>query len=447
MQFLEDNGVNLKNFKKHKTIFLEEGNMKLKRLVCLASVILLVFAGLTFAQKKPVKISFWHLDTQDDYKAEWQKMADEFMAKNPHVKIEITVLENEAFKQKIATIMQSGNPPDLFRSWGGGVMIEYAKAGLLKDITEHVVGTEWGKSIGAGAMAVYSYNGKYYGAPYDMGAVGIWYNKAMFKKLGLKPFKTWSELLAGVKKIKSAGIIPIALGEGDKWPGHFWWVYLAVRLGGKEAFEKAYSRKGSFADEPFVKAGEKLNELIALDPFQPGFLSASYNDEASLVGNRKAAMELMGQWAPYVQNANTPDGKGLGEDLGFFPFPMVEGGKGKPTDVMGGGNGYIVGKNAPPEAVEFLKFIVSYENNSRLASQGRIIPVVKGAEKALKDENAKFIAQMVSKADYYQLYYDQFLPPAVGEAVKDATQMLFAKKATPKEAAEMIEKAMKEATK
>ncbi len=421
--------------------------MKVRKVLWLVvALIAILCTGFVFGQKK-VTINWWHLDTQDDYKAEWQKMADDFMAKNPNVKIEITVLENEAFKQKIATVMQSGNPPDLFRSWGGGVMAEYAEAGLLKDITKDVVGTAWGKTVGKGAMAVYSHKGKYYGAPYDMGAVVIWYNKAIFKKLGLKPFKTWSELLAGVKKIKAAGIIPIALGEGDKWPGHFWWVYLAVRLGGKEAFEKAYTRKGSFADEPFVKAGEKLMELLNLDPFQPGFLAATYNDEASLVGNGKAAMELMGQWAPYVQNANTPDGKGLGENLGCFPFPMVEGGKGKSTDVMGGGNGYIIGKNAPPEAVEFLKFIVNYENNSRLASQGRIIPVVKGAEKALKDRNARLIASIVSKADYYQLYYDQFLPPAVGEAVKDATQMLFAKKISPKEAAEMIEKAMVESTK
>ncbi len=408
----------------------------------LLSVFVLVFLfafTMGNAADKKVVINWWHLDVQDDYKAEWQKMADAFMASHPNVTIEITVLENEAFKSKIATVMQSGNPPDLFRSWGGGVMNEYAKAGLLKDITADVVGTEWGKSIGKGAMGVYGYQGKYYGAPYDMGAVGIWYNKAMFKKLGIKPFKTWKELLAGVKKIKAAGLIPIALGEGDKWPGHFWWVYLAVRLGGKGAFDSAYSRKGAFTDAPFVKAGEMLQELMKLDPFQTGFLGAAYNDEASLVANGKAAMELMGQWAPYTEASTTSDKKGLGDDLGWMPFPMVEGGAGKGSDVMGGGNGYILGKNAPQETVEFLKFITSLNNNSILASQGRITPVVKGAEKSLKDKNSKDIARAVSEAQYYQLYYDQYLPPAVGEVVKNAVQELFAGTKTPKEAAQMIE--------
>ena len=58
-----------------------------------------------------------------------------------------------------------------------------------------------------------------------------------------------------------------------------------ARMGGKAAFDKAYSRTGSFADPAFVKAGEKLKELIDLQPFQKGFLAATYNDEASLVAH------------------------------------------------------------------------------------------------------------------------------------------------------------------
>ncbi len=418
--------------------------MKLNKLslLFLALCLGLMMFSCGKASKKQVTISWWHLDTQDKQKACWQKMADDYMAKHPNVKIEITVLENEAFKQKIATVMQSGDPPDIFRSWGGGVMNEYAKAGLLKDITGKLKGTAWGNSFGAGPLGVYSYNGKYYGVPYDMGAVGIWYNKAIFKKLGLSPFKTWADLIDGVKKIKAAGIIPIALGEGDKWPGHFWWVYLAVRIGGKDAFDKAYSRKGSFADPPFIQAGEKLKELTDLQPFQSGFLGASYNDEATLVGNGKAAMELMGQWAPYVEASTTPNKKGLGDDLGWMPFPSVEGGAGAPNDIMGGGNGYVIGKKAPPEAIDFLKYITSVDNEKTLIDVFGIIPTVKGAESAIKDPNTLQIVNAVNNAGYYQLYYDQYLPPAVGETVKDAVQSLFAGKTDPKATAEMVEKSM-----
>jgi len=386
-----------------------------------------------------VKITWWHITTDDKGKAYWQSVADAYMADHPNVAIEITVMDNEQFKQKLATVMQSGEPPDLFQSWGGGVMNAYAEGGLLKDITSDIEG-EWKDSFAPGPLAVYSYNGKQYGVPWDMGMVGFWYNKALFAQAGIDaPPQTWSELLDAVKKLKAAGIIPIALGGKDKWPGHFWWVYLAVRLGGQPAFDAAYSRSGSFADETFVKAGEKLKELIDLEPFEDGFLGLGYNDQAALMGNGKAALELMGQWAPGAQAGNAEDKIGIGEDLGFFPFPKVEGGVGEASDAMGGGNGIAVGKNAAPEAVDFLRYLTTSDHQRAMAEQGLAVPVVKGAEDGIKDPLLKEVQATLGKAKYFQLYYDQYLPPAVGDAVKDATEGLFAGTLSPEEAAQMIE--------
>ena len=394
---------------------------------------------------EPVTVSWWHITSDPGpHQDAWQAMADAYMADNPNVTIEITILENEAFKSKLPTVMQSGDPPDLFQSWGGGTMNEYAKAGLLKDITADVAG-EWGDSFGAGALGVYAYDGKQYGVPWDMGMVGWWYNKALFAEAGIDaPPATWSELLDDVQTLKDAGITPIALGEGEKWPGHFYWVYLAVRIGGKAAFDAAYSRSGTFADEPFVQAGEKLLELIALEPFQEGYQGMGHNDQEALVGNAEAAMQLMGQWAPNVMKDHSTSGEGLGDDLGFFAFPAVEGGAGAGADAMGGGNGIAVGKNAPPEAVDFLRFLTNLENQSLLADLGVIIPVVNGAEKAVTDPNMVMVYEAVSAAGYFQLYYDQYLPPAVGEAVNDSVQGLFAGVMTPEEVAQAVEAAYAE---
>ncbi len=391
-------------------------------------------------------VNFWHLDARPEQVPVWQGMADKFMLTHPDVKIKITVLANEEFKQKITTVMQSQNPPDLFRSWGGGLMNQWADAGLLRDITSEV--EDWPSTIGKGAIGVYSYKGKTYGVPYDMGGVGFWYNKDLFAKVGqANPPKTWKELLELVRKLKQAGITPMALGGKDKWPGHFYWVYLAIRQGGKEAFDAAYSMKGSFKDETFVKAGTLLKELVDLKPFQRGFLGGTYGDQSALMGNGKAAMELMGQWAPDAQNGNSKTKKGLGDKLGFFPFPAVEGGKGELTDTMGGGNGYIVGKNASDEAVEFLQFITSVENNTLLAKKDSpisIIPTVAGAEKAMTDPLKKELQQIVAKAKYYQLYYDQYLPPAVANVIKDITQGIFAGTLTPEKAAEKLDASFKD---
>ncbi len=64
---------------------------------------------------------------------------------------------------------------------------------------------------------------------------------------------------------------------------------------------------------------------------------------------------------------------------------MVEGGAGAITDAVGGGNGFAVGKNASPEAVDFVKFMTSAENQAALAKIGVAIPVVKGGEVGLSD--------------------------------------------------------------
>jgi raffinose/stachyose/melibiose transport system substrate-binding protein len=91
------------------------------------------------AAPEPVTINWYHITTAENQKAVWQKLADEYMAAHPNVTINITVMENEAFKTKLATLMQSGEPPDIFQSWGGGTMNAYADAGLLKDITADLV--------------------------------------------------------------------------------------------------------------------------------------------------------------------------------------------------------------------------------------------------------------------------------------------------------------------
>jgi len=273
-----------------------------------------------------------------------------------------------------------------------------------------------------------------------MGAVGFWYNKDLFAQAGIEATPTtWTEFLDDVKKLKAAGITPIALGEGDKWPGAFYWEYLAVRIGGKAAFDAAYSRKGAFTDEPFVQAGEKLQELIALEPFQDGFLGASWPDEQVVMATSKAAMDLMGQWAPSAFKDASVDKQGLGDKLGWFPFPAVEGGAGDPADALGGGNGFVVGKDAEPEAVDFLKYISSKESQIAQAQIGLSVPVVKGAEVGLTDPMLVLVQKGAAAAKYFQLYYDQAMPPAVGAVVNDAVQGIFAGTMTPEECAAMIE--------
>ena len=399
--------------------------------------------GLSTVGNGATKIVWWHISTAADQRGNWQNLANAFVKDHPDVSIEITVLENEAFKAKLATAMQSGSPPDIFQSWGGGVLKQYADAGLVQDLTPSFQENNWGASFQPGPLSLYTFEGKSYGTPWNAGMVGFWYNKTLFKQAGIDaPPATWTDFLADVKKLKAANITPIALGEKDKWPGHFYWVYMVTRIGGQAAFEKAYNRTGTFADQPFIDAGAKLKELVDLQPFQNGFLGAGYADHQAAMANGKAAMELMGQWAPGTNRAVATDVKAYNDSLAWFPFPVIEGGKGDPSDALGGGDGFAIGKNAPKQAIDFVRFLTNVENQTAMTKAGFVsVPTVKGAEVALADPLLREVQKRAAAAKYYQLYYDQYLPPAVGQAVNDATQGLFAGTSSPEEVAKTIEEA------
>src|SRR6202021_1950556 len=201
--------------------------------------------------------------------------------------------------------------PSLFYSWGGGVMEAQAKAGFLKDVTADVAGVE--ANMAPTEVDSIKVDGKAVGVHFDQGVVSFFYNKKLFEKAGVKAedIKSWDDFLAAVKKLKAAGIPPIVVGAGEKWPMHFYYSYLVMRIGGETALADAKAGKdGGFKNATFVEAGKRLRELAALEPFQPGYLSTKHTESAGIFGDGKAAMDLMGQWLLAMQGPNSGNGKG-----------------------------------------------------------------------------------------------------------------------------------------
>jgi raffinose/stachyose/melibiose transport system substrate-binding protein len=403
-------------------------------------------AAASTGSTEPVTIDWWHIQNNDPGKSLWQKMADEFHAANPNVTIKITVLENDTFKPKLQTEIQGGNVPDLFQSWGGGGMAEQVQAGVLKDITADVA--SWKDTINPGALGMYQYQGKQYGIPYDLGMVGAWYNKDLFQQAGITtPPATWEDLLAAVDKLKAKGITPISVGGSPAtWTEMFWWAYLALRECGSETMLKA-TNDADWTDPCFVEAGKKVKELVDKQPFQEGFLAANWDGaggSAATMALEKSGMLLQGQWAPGTMQANTADKQAVKWNLGWFPFPTVSGGKGAATDGFGGGNGFAVGKDAPPEAIEFLKYISEKPQADRWGALNTgILPVTVGSESSVTDPQLTSVLDARSKADYVQLYLDQATSTELGNVINDAVATLFAGTGTPEQVPQTIDAAAK----
>jgi raffinose/stachyose/melibiose transport system substrate-binding protein len=387
-----------------------------------------------------VEITWYHIQNSDPGLSLWKALADEYMAAHPNVKIDIQVNENEAFKTKLTTLLQQGDVPDLFQTWGGGGLRQQVEAGMVKDITADIA--SWKDTINPGALGMYQVDGKNYGIPFDLGLVGFWYNTKSFADAGITTLPaTWAEFLTTVQTLKSKGITPIALAGKDTWTGAFYWAYLAVRNAGQAGMEKAVV-SGDWSDPAFVKAGEQFKQLIDLQPFQKGFLAAPWDGAgsgAAAMATYNGAMQLMGQWLPGTVNANSGGSRAMGEGLGWFPFPAVEGGAGDPFDGLGGGNGFAVGKDAPPETVDFLHYLVSLDAANRWgALNSGILPTTVGSEASVTDPSMKLVLEGRAKAKFVQLYLDQATTPALGGAINEAVATLYAGTGTPESVAKAI---------
>lgn len=395
--------------------------------------------GSSVAQD-PVEFDFYDNHHLDPGQAFVKQAVADYMAEHPNVKINVTFLENALLKDKVFTEMQSGNPPDLFQGWGGGTLAQQVEAGLVRPIDDEIADVK--DQINAAGLSMTQVDGAQYGLPYNLGAVGLWYNKDLFEQAGIDgPPATWEELLTDVQTFKDAGIVPISLAAGaaDTWTSMFWFAYLAVRICGQEGMNEAITT-GDWTGECFVKAAQELQRLVELEPFQAGFLAATHPMQEGEFGNGKAAMMVQGQWAASAQASESESKQGIGDALGWAPFPEVEGGAGLPTDVFGGGDNFIVGRDAPPEAVEFAEWLTTDPDviAAWVASGDAILPTLIGSESLTTDPNMQSILDARGNATFAQGYLDQVTSPELGAAINEQVGGLVAGALTPEEVTQNI---------
>lgn len=395
-----------------------------------------------------VTVDWLHIETVPNTVAIMEAAAKEYEAANPDVKVNVQFLENEAFKAKLTTLLQSDAAPDIFYSWGGGVMSDQVEAGVLRPIGG-VVSDDTRQALGEAGINAFTRDDELFGLAQNVSQVVFWGNKELLDKAGVSPedMKTWDGFLASVQKIKDAGITPISIGAQDKWPAHFYWSYLVVRHAGQDAFDAARNGEGDgFSAEPFVKAGEDFLELIALEPFQEGYLAANYGTASGHFGDGKAALHLMGNWDYTVQQSNSASGEGLSEDqLVAVPFPTIAGGSGDAGDTLGGINGWIFHRDAPDEAVKFMEWYLSKDVQSRFAAGNSYIPITQGAADELANPFFKEISNNINQAKWHAIFFDQELGADVGGVVNDVSVELTDNAISAQEAADLVKEAVDDA--
>ena len=108
-----------------------------------------------------VTIDLWHFDPgarQEVYDTAIKR----FEEKNPGVKVNALQIPNDDYKQRIMVSMSGGTPPDVFASWGGGWLEEFADSGMVMDLTDEDIDYDQFVDV---AVENSTYDEKIYGLP------------------------------------------------------------------------------------------------------------------------------------------------------------------------------------------------------------------------------------------------------------------------------------------
>ena len=392
-----------------------------------------------------VDLSFWHNSTTGPGKAYWEQTAKEFEAEHPGVDITIQAIQNEDMDGKLQTALNSGDAPDIFMARGGGKLAAVVEAGQVQDLTD-ALSDDTKAALGEASLAALSVDDKIYGVPSSVLPGGIYYSKDLFAQAGITaPPTTFDELSDDVDKLKAAGIAPIALGAKDAWPAAHWYYFFALRECSQDVMA-ALASDPSFTDECFLRAGEDLADFAAIEPYNNGFLTTTAQQgagsSAGLLANHQAAMELMGAWDPGVIASLTPDEQPLA-DLGWFPFPAVDGGDGGAGAMMGGVDGYSCFVDAPKECAEFLEFASQKEQQEAYAEAFVTLPANKDAQSVVTDPALQEVLASYNDAPYVSVWLDTLLGQNVGNALNVGVVDLLAGKGDAQGIVDAVEDAIK----
>ena len=394
--------------------------------------------------KKVVK--FMHLWPEGSSKQHHEivkSIVADYEKEHEDVKVELEVLSNEQYKDKVKVLSASNELPDVGMTWSAGYLQPYVEGKKFAPLDDILEG-DLKDSFVAGTAEAYQVEGKTYGLPLELNIASIFYNKKIFKDNGIEVPKTFDDLVKAAKTLDKNGVEPIALGNKDKWTGSLWYMYLADRIGGKEALSSAIDRTGSFEDPALVSAAEKVQTLVDANGFVSGFNGLSDEEAKSMFMNEQAAMYLIATWdlPNYTTNPDVP--QEFKDQVGFFDFPTVEG-KGDMNSYVGGpGVGLFVSEDSDvkEEAKDFVSYFVQQWGEKSVTEAG-VIPATK-IDAAQLDLPQMYvdILDKLNKATNITLYADVQLSSDAAQVHLDQIQALFGKETTPEKFAKAHEDAL-----
>jgi maltose/maltodextrin transport system substrate-binding protein len=256
---------------------------------------------------EPLKLLVW-INPDKGYNG-LQKVGDRY---ERDTGVQVTVQHPDDAPSKFQAAAGAGKGPDIF-CWPHDRAGEWAKSGLIVPVKPR---TELHDRIEESAWQAFQYQGRTWGYPLSIEAIGLIWNKALLEA----PPRTWDEVVAIDKDLAAHGRKAI-LWDYNK--SFFTWPLLAG-AGGTIFGRKA---DGSFDTDVVgvnapgaVQAATMLQGLVRSGVLPKG---AGYSEMEGAFNRGEIAMMISGPWAwDNVKKSHI--------DFGVAPLPMVDGHEPKP---------------------------------------------------------------------------------------------------------------------
>lgn len=376
-------------------------------------------------KKEDVVLSFWNI--VDDPNNAMSLRFEEAIKKVEEelgIKIKYEAINGQTYHTKLKVALAGSELPDLFVIHPGDDRDPFITAGAVSPLNDALDSSGIGNKFFQGYLPTDG-EGNIYSVPFRADMVeAMFYNKKIFKEVGIDVPKNWDEFKSAVAAIREKGYAPIGLGNKDRWMGDLVYNTMVLRED-PQAFAKALTGEMSYADKPFLDAAKKVQELVKMDGFQKGYMGAIEPEVVEMFEANQIAMYFIGTWA-----FDDLIGR-LGDDLGYAPFPAIGADQQASDSICGTRNekpwGFMVssGSSHIDTAKEALLKFVEINNELTVLDGG--IPYMETSatsEKDIHPEFAKYIEDM-KKVKFIQTYWADYLPKDKGEPYRDLNQKLF----------------------
>ncbi len=398
-------------------------------------VIATMFFGTAMAK---TKVEIWSWRSQDE--PVWKEVQKRLNAMGKDIEIVFRAFLPTEYDSKVMMALKSGKGPDIIysRRLPGVRTQSLIDAGLLIPLDGKVDFSHFSKSVLNNIRS----GGKTYGVPFAVQVVGIFYNKRIYEKYGLKEPKTWDELVKNAEILKKNGVTPFFVPGKSAWALTMQHAIVGTSILGPCWIKRLMEGETDFMDPDWIYVNKLLNDLKVY--YQDGFMANTTDDLNTAFAFENAAMVFYGIWGYGMWKELNPEMEG---NVGYFMAPPdCECGQPWAYVFMDGALALTSNSKNPEAAIEVLKFAATPEFGTIFAQKTYNIPAVSGA-KMPEDDLLKEMAEIVSKHASPYVYWvgSVFVsgkPSLYQDVLSPGMQEMYAGKITPEELAKKAQDAL-----